>query len=780
MMLPRLNAPVTAALSSALLTLVGCQTAISEKAVTDQQVSTGLAPRGAASQPATAGRVTLPQSVATAVVEPQAVVATTGRSGNSSSANALGPGGMIKQLGDGRTFLPPTPAPASADTGAPATFNFENGDVREIVKNIIGDFLGESFMIAPGVTGTITVRTVKPIPRSEVIPLLETVLRASGFSLVRDRQIWRVVPFAEAGRGLTVPSVSDTTVAPGTKTHIYVVKHLGAKELKRVMDPFARDPQTTLQIDELRNLIFINANMPETERLLDIARMFDVNLLAGMSFAVYTLKNSDTKTVAADLDKILGGPNNPYAGLLRVVPIERMNAFLLISPQASAIEQATAWMSRLDEGGMDTGSGQKLYVYALQYTQADKLQPVLQAALSGRPVATTTAPTVAPGQTSTTLGAPVSPIPGQSIVQPGNTVGTTAPRQTAVASNPNTPGGTGQALARNATIVADKDRNALLIVATAAEYAAVEAVIRRLDVPPKQIAIELQIAQIALKGDFQFGLQSYLQSGKFNSAANNLTVNEGSAALSNKGLFSYTWGKADAIKAVLNVSQTKDESRTIAQPTLITVENQKATFNSGKQISVRTQSTTSTTTVTGTDSFQYISTGINVTFTPRVTGRNILLEIQQEISDTAASSSGSGNPDILKRAASTTVMVGSGDTMLMGGLFEESGGNGSAGLPLLSTIPVVGGLFGNQTWNHNRSELVMLITPRILENDDETRAAVDELRKRLQLIETRVPSASSALLPTRAEDRQRLIDEMRATEGSLRISAPRLGEGGDK
>ena len=155
-------------------------------------------------------------------------------------------------------------------------------------------------------------------------------------------------------------------------------------------------------------------------------------------------------------------------------------------------------------------------------------------------------------------------------------------------------------------------------------------------------------------------------------------------------------------------------------------------------------------------------------------------EIQQEISDTAASNSGSGNPDILKRAASTTVMVGSGDTMLMGGLFEEQGGNGSAGLPLLSTIPVVGGLFGNQTWNHNRSELVMLITPRILENEEETRAAVDELRKRLQLIETRVPSASSAQLPTRAEDRRRLLEEMRATEGSLRISPPRRGEGGDK
>lgn len=779
-MFPRLNAPVIVALAVTLLTAAGCQTTTVPDTSSTVPVADALAPRASASQPtAPPGAV---RSATTPIAanshDGAAISGSATRAGAPSAPGAFSSGGTIKQLGDGRTFLAPTPSSQVADSGPTATFNFENGDIREIVKNIIGDFLGESFMIAPGVTGTITVRTVKAIPRSEVIPLLETVLKASGFALVRDRQIWRVVPVADAGRGLTVPTPAETVVAPGTKTHIYVVKHIGAKELKRVMDPFARDPQTTLQVDELRNLIFISASMPETERLLDIARMFDVNLLAGMSFAVYTLKNSDTKTVAADLDKILGGPNNPFAGLLRVVPIERMNAFLLISPQASAIEQATTWMSRLDEGGMDTGSGQKLYVYALQYTQAEKLQPVLQAALSGRPAATT-APTVAPGQTSSTLGAPVSPIPGQSLVQPGNTTSTTAPQRLAmVGSGMTTPGTGGQALARNATIVADKDRNALLIVATAAEYAAVEAVIRRLDVPPRQVAIELQIAQIALKGDFQFGLQSFMQSGKFDAPANNLTINEGAARLTNSGLFSYTWGKADAIKAVLSASQTKGETRTIAQPTLITVENQKATFNSGKQVSVRTQSTTSTTTVTGTDSFQYINTGISVTFTPRVTGRNIVLEIQQEISDTAASTTGSGNPDILRRAASTTVMVGSGDTMLMGGLFEESGGNGSSGLPLLSTIPVFGGLFGNQTWNHSRSELVMLITPRILENEEETRQAVDELRQRLSLIENRVPSASSAQLPTRAEDRKRLLEEVRATEGSLRIATPRRVDAG--
>ncbi|MCX8097697.1 MAG: type II secretion system secretin GspD [Casimicrobiaceae bacterium] len=725
-----------------------------------------LTPRAAASAPRSAS-------------QPSHETSATARSAD---ATVTPRSGEEIKLGTGQTFRPPRGGAREGPAGGrPVSLSFENGDIREVVRNILGDLLGENYIIDPQVTGTVTMRTARPISENQVLALLESVLRSRGFALVREGNYWRVTTIAET-RGLVQPLVQPQSGPPprGMATTIVPIRHIGAKEIVRLIEPFVRDPQQALRIDELRNLLFITASQPETQRILDLVEMFDVDLLEGMSFALYRLQNGDVKSVMADYERIVGGQQgNPFAGLLRVLPLERMNAVLLMSPQPKVVQEARKWFERLDEGGADTGTGQRLYVYNLQYTQAEKLQPVLQAALTGRAAATPAA-TVAPGQQPATVSAPVSPIPGQPIVQPGNVVGTQPARPAAGAAPAGGQAAAGgaaaavaQPLARNVSIVADKDRNALLIVATAAEYNAIESVIRRLDVPPKQVAIELQIAQVALTGDFKFGLQSYLQSGKFDAPSNNLSINEGSLRATPSGLFTYTWARGDLVKAILAASQSKGQTRTIAQPTLITLENQKATFTSGKQVSVRTQTTTGTGgNVISTDSFQYINTGINVSFTPRVTGRNILLEIQQEISDSQPSSNANNpNPDILRRAASTTVMVTSGDTMMMGGLFEESGGSGSAGFPFLSTIPVLGGLFGQQTWNHNRSELVMLITPRILDTEEDTREVIDELRRKLEAIERFVPSASTAQLPTRAEDRERLKREIRELNASLRVQS---------
>lgn len=717
----------------------------------------------------------MPRSVASAPASPTVI----GRKDSEIDTAAVparpaaGSESAVVQLGTGAMFRPATPRPAQVvPPGPPVSLSFENGDIREIVRNILGDLLGENYIIDPRVQGTVTMRTNSPVQRADVLPLLETILRANNVALVRDGNYWRVLPAAEAVRGSSVPtSVSGISTIRGSSVVIYPAKNIGAKELARVIEPFVKEPAGSIRVDELRNLLFFSGPKPEIDRLIEIADMFDVDLLAGMSFALYTLKNSDVKTVMADYDKIVGGiAANPFAGLLRVLPIERMNALLLVSPQAKAVQEAKIWFERLDAGGGDAGSGQRLFVYTLQYTQAEKIQPVLQAAVSGRQVSNTApAATVAPGQATSTLSAPVSPIAGQTIVQAGN-----------VAAQPNVvprivPGAAagmatqGTALARNANIIADKDRNALLIVATQSEYNAIEAVIKKLDLAPKQIAIEVQIAEVSLSGDFRFGLQSYFQ-GKITDAQNRMTSENGLGRIV-AGAFTYTWKKTDAIQAILNLSESKNKIRTIAQPTLITVENQKATFAAGKQISVRTQTSSSLTAgVSSTDSFQYISTGINVTVTPRVSGDNVFLDIQQEISDAGVAAEGNPNPPITKRSASTNVMVGSGDTMLMGGLFQETARNASDGLPVLSGIPVLGGLFGSQTWQSDRTELVLLITPRILFSIEDSRGVVDELRKRLSTIESSAESASTRGLPTRAEDRKALQDEIRALSGSLKTN----------
>ena len=673
-------------------------------------------------------------------------------------------------LGNDRTFRIPQARTASDEEAGSVTVNFENGDIREIVRNLIGDALGEGFVIDPAVTGTVTVRTAKGIKRSDIIPTLEMLLRTVKAVIVKEGNYWRILPESGANLGTVAPRV-QLRPAGGNGVIILPVRHIGAKELERVMAPFAKQPATTsIRVDELRNLLFLTGTEAEIRNMLEIAEMFDVNLMAGMSFVVYPLESADVKSVVADWEKIFPAASNPFAGLLRVVPIERMNAVLLMSPQRDILMEARQWLERLDKGN-DAGGGARLYVYYLQFTQAEKLQAILQQAVTGRVNQTTTA-TVAPGQTATTLSSAASPIAGQPLITPGNTFNNP---QTTTVQRPfvNTPGVAGAAgqstgLARNANVIADKDRNALLIVATPSEYAAIESAIRKLDVAPKMIAIEVQIAQVTLDGAFQFGI-SGMFTGKPESVANRLTSEKGvgnlnfaNAAGSVIPGFNYTWQGA-AAKAILSTLQTTGQSRTLASPTLMTLDNQKVSFANGTQISVQTQSTVASTTTGATNSFQYIPTGLTINITPRVSGNNVFLEIQQENSTAGAIRADNPNPDITKNSQQSTVMVTNGDTMLLSGLFVEAGGRSTSGFPVLSTIPLLGGVFGNQNWNSNRSELVMLVTPRIMSTVEETRNVVEDLRQSMSGIEAILPQVSTRGLPTASEARQEL-KERRAAE----------------
>jgi general secretion pathway protein D len=730
-----------------------------------QDSGRAIAPRAAASQPA----LKAASGAASGRVASQGVVVESEQRS-----------GEIYQLGNNQLVRPAQRVEPAVGQDGLIQLNLENGDVRELVRNIIADELKENVVVDPRVTGTVTVRTPKGIRRSELIPTLETLLKSVGASLAKDGSgLWRVFPAAEGIGGILAPRLGPSR-GEGMSVQILPVRHIGAVRMKEIMLPFAKGGDAAVRVDEFRNILFLTGTEIEVRRLLEISTMFDVDVLAGMSFLLYPLKNAEAKTVLADWEKLFPNNTNPFTGLLKISAIDRMNALFLASPQSNTIVQARELLERLDKRG-DGGSEPQLFVYFLKNTQAAKLQPILQQALSGQRTNTVPGATVAPGQQASTINTPPSAIPGQPNLLPGNNplrpnqpatqtpVQPTPQNQARPVGAPGTPG---SALARSATIVADQDRNALLVVSTPAEYAAVEAVIKRLDLPPKQVAIEVQIAQVQLTGDFAFGLQTYFQ-GYLDSKANRFNSSNGSGGIqqalgSAASAFTYTWKKTDAIKAILELSEGKSQVRIVSQPTLITLENQKTAFESGRQVSVRTQTQNSTGTTGSVDSFQYVSTGISISVTPRVSGENVFLEIQQDISDTSPSKFGSQNPDITKNSSTTNVMVSSGDTMLLGGIFTDKGSNNSSGLPLASSIPIVGGLFGRQEWNADRFELALLITPRILPNGEEGNDIIDELRQRLKGIEDFVPAVGVKELPSNSDAKKRLKVERAASEAVLK------------
>jgi general secretion pathway protein D len=200
---------------------------------------------------------------------------------------------------------------------------------------------------------------------------------------------------------------------------------------------------------------------------------------------------------------------------------------------------------------------------------------------------------------------------------------------------------------------------------------------------------------------------------------------------------------AGNIRAVLNALGRDGKAQVLATPQIMVLDNQKAQIKVGNRISVQTQAQTGVGTTSGVlNSFQYLETGILLAVTPRInSGGLVTLEVNQEVSvpgDIPANSA-NPNPPVNARSAQTTVVVGSGETVVLGGLISEDNGRTTGGVPLLSKIPILGAFFGTQSIRRNRTELVLVITPRIVSDTAQAREVTEELRRKLPALESLLP-----------------------------------------
>ena len=235
--------------------------------------------------------------------------------------------GLRLYPGTGRFTGHPDPRPDASKAPEEASLNFEAADIREVAKVILADYLKESYTIHPNVTGTVTFRTVRPIAMKDLLPTLEMLLRQNNAAVVREEGLYKVLPIT-AVRGSLSPTLGNAympAIPPGFSVVVVPLRYVGAKEMERLLTPFAND--YTIRVDEARNLVILAGNQREIQHLLDTIQLFDVDFLAGYSVGVFPLKGADVKAVMADLEKVFGAAaQNPLAGAVRVIPLERLNA----------------------------------------------------------------------------------------------------------------------------------------------------------------------------------------------------------------------------------------------------------------------------------------------------------------------------------------------------------------------------------------------------------------------------------------------------------------------
>lgn len=661
--------------------------------------------------------------------------------------------------------------------------NFEAADIRDVIK-VVFDTLQENYTIDPRVQGEVTVNTSRSLPRDMLIPTLETLLRANGAALVRTDGLYKIIPANEAITGNTSPRLGNNRIGPGYSVRIFPLRYISALEMQKILEPFAPEGGILL-VDSSRNLVILAGTAGELDNLQETIDIFDVNWLQGMSVGFYQLENVESQTLATELEGLFGtGSDLPMAGMFRFVPVNRLNALLVITPQPEFLREASIWIERLDGSG-----GERLYIYEVQNGDAAYLAEVLSSvfdAETSQPASPSNNGSVAPGLSSSTIGSSSSSsslgssslyvnesdpafayqataTPAPQLATPPTTSQTAArkDRQPAVLGAPGagaaaaggavaSGGGTGGDHMSNIRIIADVENNALLIWSNAQNYDKIVGALRKLDITPRQVLIEVTVAEVSLTGRLAYGLRWFFTNnnidGRYTGTGaldlnTNTTVN--SVINSADSAFSYVLAKGDIVRALLELLASESQVTILSSPQLLVIDNQDAEIQVGNQQPVRT-STTTTDGGNTTESISFKDTGVLLKVTPQVNSSGLVtMQILQQVIDVGQEiDAATGQRSFFTRRLNSKVAVQTGQTIVLGGLISETKRNDKSGIPVLYKLPVLGPLFGSTDNNSDRTELLVLITPRVIQDSAEAKRVTDELKRRMKAIEPFINSSA--------------------------------------
>lgn len=646
--------------------------------------------------------------------------------------------------------------------GGDIALNFPQADVAVVAEAVLGDLLGMNYTIDPGVSGPVTVVTARPISRDSLLPFLEDAFAIGGFALVLDNGRARIEAIGQgAGSGIAQPGT------PGYGTELLQLQFVNAEQMRALIAPIL--PNVVSVSDPARNILLLRGSSGQRTSARELLQQFDVNWLRNMNFALIVPKRTDARVIVPELEKLINAPDSPTRDLVRIIAMEKLNGILAISRQRQYLDDVGRWIEILDREGQNNEP--RLFVYKVQNSRSRDLARTLNRAFgrggndeeqveqqqaafadSGAPDgAVQTGSGASNGQQRGSNGSGSfgggfgSSFGGNGAQGTSDRAGPDQDRGDGGDSGSGGSGGFGNV---GVQITSDESNNAILVYGTPREYAVVEDALRKLDVPPLQVLIEAAITEVSLTDDLRFGLQWNFIEGNENAVLTESAT--GTGLVRDVPGFSFLFGNTGSLTGVLNALEGKTKVNVVSAPKLVVINNGTANLQVGNQVPVLTQSSTST---IGENSpvingIEYRDTGVILNIVPRVNESGlVLLDITQEVSDvlsSRASGSSINSPVISTRKISTRVAVQDGEVLALGGLIRNIQSRDKTGIPFLSQIPIIGGLFGRQEKTTDKIELVILLKPRVIRGVDDARAVTDELRKKIRSLE---PFSSTGDIP---------------------------------
>ena len=607
------------------------------------------------------------------------------------------------------------------------TLNFQDAEIGEVVKTILGDILQKNYVLDEDVRGTVHLQTSRPLSADELIPTLETLLQFNDAVLLKSQNFYEIVPADRAPSGAFVPRI-QLKAGSGYQVLILPLRYIASSEMMKILEPL-KPERGLIEVDERRNLLTVAGTEEELTNIRETVRIFDVDQLKGMSVGLFRLKSVEADTIVEELEAIFGdAADGPLAGLVRFMPIERLNALLVMTPQKKYLTDVRVWINRLDRA--EDRRGLNMYVYYVQNGKADNLAEMLGELFEGQRRSQRLQS--ARNELERSATAPNEGSSEEAAADGGSE------RSDALRTKVSAQTGDGSSLdVGDVSIIADEENNALLILATPLDYEKVHDAIVKLDVLPLQVLVEATIVEVSLQDELRYGLQWFFKSSLDNKSARGSL---GNIPIGTTDDFfpSANFEVFDAVgtRLLLNALAQDSKLNVISSPSLMVLDNHTATIRVGDQVPVRTSETTANQSdnLNTTSTIQFKDTGVLLEVTPRVNaGGMVVLDIKQEVNDVdQTTTSGIDSPTIIQRQIETSVAVQSGETLVLGGLIKENKNQSSSGVPGVRHVPVLGWLFGGEGKSLDRTELVVMITPTAVTDKDEAREVTREYREKLR------------------------------------------------
>lgn len=638
---------------------------------------------------------------------------------------------------------------------------FDNADLYEVLDLTLYDLFGLSYIVDPTLKSTVSFHIIGDFTKDQFINTFNEALQLNNLSIVRGSgNIYKILPRANSAGSANAPvTVSDEAGLAGDVTRLIRLRYVAAASAATNVTPFLSKGASVVQ-DTVNNALLITDTADNISRAVSILGVIDIEYFADLSWQIFPVKEVDAAIIAADLDSVLqaGGiykRQGAVEGSFEIFPIKSMNSILVVTRWPSILTLVQDWLSAMDH---ITDSETNVFVYFVENASALDIADVLSqvflgktgTARSSKSATSTTGKSIGSksrmGSSSATsatggLGTQSSTSSQQKTATPSQS------RQTIV--RPTTGAGKTSGdddFAGNVEIIPDEANNAIVFKASNRDYKRVLTVLKQLDIQPRQVLINVLVAEISLGGKIDYGIEWFLNKniGSLGGSSGDYTT-QGALDSTYKrsintplgaanGFFLTIYDPVDFLRGLVYALGSDQDVNILSSPNILALDNTEATIEVGEDVPTVTGTTTSTiNTNSVTNTVQYRKTGILLTVKPHINSSGLVkMELVQEVSDVGTYNKDLNNFTFLTRKAETSLVVEDNQTVVMAGLMRSKKTNSQSGIPFLKDVPVLGYLFGGLTKENTKTELIFMITPHVIKNRSQADEITREFSQKVQ------------------------------------------------